>query len=143
MDKAAGLLVDMEKCRGELDIIALGAARLSFEGSYKAAISEYVEAVLYLRFVETGELVAIEGVSSVHYLLGLADLPGELVRRAVYLASKGEKDSVGLIREAVEMIYGKMLEFNFGNGELRKKSDGIKYSLNKLEDLMLELKLRG
>ena len=72
---------------------------------------------------------------------GLADLTGELGRKAVHDAIKKDFNSVLKIRLLVEEIYGEFLKFDLRNGELRKKSDAIKWNLNKLEDLVLSLNL--
>ncbi len=141
LDKAEAFLKDIEAELATLNTIADNNSKLQYEGSYKIAIQEYVEATLYLHFVKTGELKDID-VLAEHYLLGIADLPGELVRKAVFLAGKGKFEEVVKIRDQVDMIYGEMLKFDFRNGELRKKTDGIKYDLRKLEDLVLQLKLR-
>ena len=37
----------------------------------------------------------------------------------------------------------KVSRCDFRNGELRRKFDGIKYDLKKMEDLLLSLKLQG
>jgi hypothetical protein len=36
-----------------------------------------------------------------------------------------------------------MLDFDFRSGELRKKSDAIKWNLKKIEDILYDLKLQG
>ncbi|MBN2367807.1 hypothetical protein JXC34_02220 [Candidatus Woesearchaeota archaeon] len=46
------------------------------------------------------------------------------------------------IKKFVETIYNEFLEFELRNGELRKKSDSIKYNLKKIEEILYELKLR-
>lgn len=125
-----------------LETIASHDTKLQYEGSYKIAVQEYVEAILYLTFVETGEIKPLPNLHSEHYLLGLADLPGELVRRAVFLASQGKIEEVEKIRDAVDNLYGEFLKLDIRGGELRKKADSIKYALNRLQDLVLELKLR-
>ena len=102
---------------------------------------EYVEAILYFNFVKTGKLVELK-VSPEHYILGLADLPGELVRKAVFLAGKGETDKVIKIKDEVDNVYGELLKFDFRDNEIRRKVDSIKYDLRKLEDLVLDLKLK-
>ena len=56
-------------------------------------------------------------------------------------AIKKDFNSVLKIRLLVEEIYGEFLKFDLRNGELRKKSDAIKWNLNKLEDLVLSLNL--
>ena len=112
------------------------------EGSYKVAIQEYVEALLYYEFVTSGKLVELD-VDAEHFVLGLADLPGELTRRAVFLAGKGKTDEVMKIRDAMDLIYGEFLKFDFRENEIRRKVDAVKYELRKMEDLVLDLKLKG
>ena len=142
ISNASKLIKQIESERKKLDLITKHSQKLLFEGSYKVAIQEYVEAILYYNFIKTGKLIDLK-VSATHYILGLADLPGELVRKAVYLAGKGKVDQVIKIKDEVDSIYGELLKFDFRNNEVRKKVDGIKYDLRKLEDLVLDLKLKG
>jgi translin len=142
INSAASLLKQMETEKKKLDSIAKHSQKMACEGSYKIAVQEYVEAVLYFNFVKNGKLVSLS-VAPEHFVLGLADLPGELVRKAVFLAGKGKVDKVIKIKEEVDVIYGEMLKFDFRDNEIRRKVDGIKYDLRKLEDLVLDLKLKG
>ena len=142
LDNAAKLVKQIEQERKVLDTIATHDAKMAYEGSYKIAIQEYVEAILYYEFVRTGKLPDVK-VLAEHYILGLADLPGELVRRAVFLAGKGKVESVVKIRDEIDAIYGELLKFDFRDNEIRRKVDGIKYDLRKMEDLVLDLKLKG
>ena len=50
--------------------------------------------------------------------------------------------AVYIIKELVAEIYEEFLKLNLRNGELRKKSDSIKWNLNKLEDIIYQLELR-
>lgn len=142
MKQAALLLQKIEKERKELDKIAGHSHKMVYEGSYKIALQEYVEAVLYYNFVKSGKLVDLP-VLAEHYILGLADLPGELVRKAVFLAGKGQTEKVLAIKDEVDRIYGELLKFDFRDNEVRRKVDAVKYDLRKLEDLVLDLKLKG
>ncbi|PIN75954.1 hypothetical protein COV17_03455 [Candidatus Woesearchaeota archaeon CG10_big_fil_rev_8_21_14_0_10_36_11] len=142
MKTAAGLLTNIETEKKKLDVIAKKNLRLMGEGSYKVAVQEYVEAVLYYHFVTTGKLKDV-GVLPEHYVLGLADLPGELTRRAVFLAGKGHVDKVVHIKDLVDMIYGELLKFDFRENDIRRKVDAVKYELRKLEDLVLSLRMKN
>lgn len=108
------------------------------------AFQEFVEAVVFYEFIKTGKLVSKKSlkVSAEAYLSGLADLSGELVRKAVKDSINNNLGSVDKIRKLVGDIYGEFLKLNLRNGELRKKSDAIKWNLNKLEDIIFSLKLR-
>ena len=61
--------------------------------------------------------------------------------REIFDAIKKDFDSCLKIKDSVEEIHGEFLKFDLRNGELRKKSDSIKWNLNKLEDLVLSMKL--
>ncbi len=142
LKEAEKLVQQIEKEKKQLEDIAAHSSKMLDEGSYRIAIQEYVEALLYFNFVKNGNFGEIKASADL-FILGLADLPGELVRRAVFLAGKGQVEQVGKIRDEVDKIYGEMLKFDFRDNEIRRKVDGIKYDLRKLEDLVLELKLRG
>ncbi|MBS3116744.1 hypothetical protein J4421_04070 [Candidatus Woesearchaeota archaeon] len=141
MDQAGKLVKQLEKEKQSLDKIAAHSHRMLSEGSYRIAIQEYVEALLYFYFVTNGALADLP-VPAELYIMGLSDLPGELVRKAVFLAGKGEVEKVVKIKDEVDMIYGELLRFDFRENEVRRKVDGVKYDLRKLEDLVLDLKLR-
>ncbi len=142
VSKADSLVKEIEKELKELESIAKHSNKMAYEGSYKIAVQEYVEAILYYHFVKTGKLVDLK-VLAEHYILGLCDLPGELTRRAVYMAGKGRVEEVSRIRDLVDSVYGEFLKFDFRDNEIRRKVDAVKYELRKMEDLMLDLKLKG
>lgn len=118
--------------------------RASGTSMNSVAQQEYVEAMCFYGFVKQQKIPtgAQLKVNTEEYLMGLCDLTGELVRKAVNEAIKQNYKMVYDIKELVEEIYGEFLHFNLRNSELRKKSDSIKWNLNKLEDLMLSIKLR-
>ena len=47
------------------------------------------------------------------------------------------------IKELVHDIYGEFLKLHLRNGELRKKSDAIKWNLKKLEEVMYDISMKG
>jgi translin len=110
-------------------------------GIEKVAVQEYVEALCLYGFVKKKKLLTRKelDVDTESYLLGLCDLTGELVRLAVNQSIKKNKEKALEIKDFVTIIYGEFLKFDFRNGELRKKSDSIKWNLRKLEDLALNL----
>ena len=141
LNEAGKLVKEIEAEKKKLDLIAKHSRKMGSEGSYKVAIQEYAEALLYYHFVKDGKLVELS-VDTEHFILGLNDLPGELVRKAVFLAGKGEVEKVIKIKDEVDMIYGELLKFDFRDNEVRRKFDAVKYDLRKLEDLVLDLKLK-
>ncbi len=144
LKEAEKLIKEIKKEKAELEKITKHSTHLTLEGSYKVALQEYAEALLYFSVVH-GKKLAVRkelDIPTIHYVLGLCDLTGELVRKAVYLASKDRFAEVVEIKELVDQIYGELLSFDFRDQEVRHKFDSVKYDLKKLEDLVLELKLR-
>jgi predicted translin family RNA/ssDNA-binding protein len=113
-------------------------------GIHGVALQEYVEALCYYHFFKFKKIPTRKElkVNSEEYLLGLCDLTGELVRKAVNDVINGKGNNAVEIYNLVEEIYGEFLQFDLRNGELRKKFDSIKWNLNKLQELVLSLKLR-
>ena len=118
---------------------------LKYSPSYKDAVQEYVEALSFLYFVRNKKLITRKelDVDAESYLTGICDLTGELVRKAINSAIAKNFQLSLEIKNFVSELYGEMLKFNFRNGQLRKKFDGIKYDLKKLEDLVYDLKTKG
>ena len=109
------------------------------------AFQEYVEAIAFYEFVKNKKIPtrASLNVSAENYLSGLCDLTGELVRKAVYDVIHKKFDEAVRIKELVHDIYGEFLKFHLRNGELRKKSDSIKWNLKKLEEVMYDISMKG
>ena len=117
---------------------------LASVGAYSEALEEYVEASCYFGLVKNKKLLTAKDldVCTHSYLPGLCDLVGELVRKAVNSSIKEDFDTALEIKDFVAEIYEELMMFDFRNIPARKKFDSIKYSLEKLENLVLELKLK-
>ena len=109
------------------------------------AFQEYVEAIAFYEFVKSKKIPtrASLGVSAEDYLSGLCDLTGELVRKAIYDVIHKKFDEASRIKELVHDIYGEFLKLHLRNGDLRKKSDSIKWNLKKLEEVMYDISMKG
>lgn len=57
--------------------------------------------------------------------------------------TQGDLASIKLCLEVVTELNTKMLEFDFRNGPLRRKYDGLKYALRTIEDIIFELSLQS
>jgi len=117
---------------------------LAAEGSYRAALEEYVEAKLYDRYLADGSVGKVEGehIDYEIYIGGLTDLTGELQRRQVRLATEGKIAEVRKIKEVMEAIVAELLDMDLG-GYLRNKFDQSKNNLRRAEEVLYELSLRG
>jgi len=70
--------------------------------------------------------------------LGFAQV---LSRYAVGRACDNDTASIAVCRTIITQLNAKMLEFDFRNGPLRRKYDGLKYALKNIEDITYELSL--
>lgn len=141
---AGAFVREMQKQLGLLNEYVKKNQKMYHEGSYKVAVQEYVEAMLYYHFVRDNRLMARDelGVETDYYLLGVCDLSGELVRRAIASASKGKYKEAFVIKDMLDRLYEELLKFDIRESELRRKFDSIKYDINKMEELCFELKLK-
>jgi translin len=113
------------------------------EGSYRAALEEYVEASLFYQFLterRIGEIQDVQVEPDV-YIAGMADVPGELLRYATKAATEKDEKAVMECLEAAAEIVGELIEFNLTK-YLRNKFDQAKKAVQKIEYVAYELSLR-
>ncbi|KAG6473901.1 hypothetical protein ZIOFF_067820 [Zingiber officinale] len=122
--------------------------------SYTFAVQEYVEAATLFRFCKSGTLLNLAEINAsllplteesieplqinvLDYLLGLADLTGELMRLAIGRISDGEIEYAEKICQFVRDIYRELtllvpsMDDNF---EMKKKMETMLQSLVKIEN---------
>jgi predicted translin family RNA/ssDNA-binding protein len=114
-------------------------------GSFKVAVQEFVEALCFYELMRSDRIPSNSDLKldPEYYLMGLIDLTGELVRKAINSAINGDYATSVKLKGLVSDLYDELLLFDFAGGELRKKFDSVKYDLKKLDDLVLALKLSG
>ncbi|RLE48194.1 hypothetical protein DRJ25_00485 [Candidatus Woesearchaeota archaeon] len=112
-------------------------------GAITDALEEYTEAECYYSFVKENKIPTIKElkVTPEVYIAGLSDMTGELVRKAINAAINGDYKTSIKIKEFVEELYSELMLFEF-KGQLRKKFDSIKYGLEKVEELVLQIKMK-
>ncbi len=118
-------------------------ADLFDEGSFKAALEEYVEAELFLSFVEGKKISKIKDlkIDSDIYIGGLCDVPGEILRFAIKAATERNIIEVKRCYKMVEEIINELIDMNL-TGYNRQKFDQAKQALNKLQQVVYEVSLK-
>ena len=112
-------------------------------GAYTEAVEEYIEALTfhnYLtgrksglpKFVEAGPEEVIAGIS---------DFTGELVRKAVTSASVENLHMIVSYKKEIEYVAEELTKIGF-RGKLRQKYDEVERNLNKMENIVYDLKLK-
>ncbi|KAI9367975.1 Translin [Aspergillus egyptiacus] len=77
------------------------------------------------------------------YLLALISMVEELARLAVNSVTLGDYDRPMQISNFIKDLFSGFQLLNLKNDILRKRSDGIKYSVKKVEDVVYDLSLRN
>ncbi len=113
------------------------------EGSLKAAQEEFVEAQLFMNFIDNKKVskVANLNIEEGVFLAGLCDLPGELYRYAIKAATNKDETMVKKCAEASNEIIGELIEFDL-TSYLRNKFDQAKQANSKIEKVVYDISLQ-
>lgn len=103
-----------------------------FYNSGAQGLQEYVEALSLWKFLREGRLPMLDeaGVDVMTYLMGVADIAGELGRRANEELVRRNIKAAEELKAAVERLYLDMLSLEPRDFELRKKVDYISNQAN-------------
>ncbi|MEJ1284287.1 translin-associated factor X [Cricetulus griseus] len=145
-----------------------------FHRAVTTGLQEYVEAVSFQHFIKTRSLISVEEINKqltftteesktpssdgqdkqlvtwrlkitpVDYLLGVADLTGELMRMCINSVGNGDIDTPFEVSQFLRQVYdGFSFIGNTGPYEVSKKLYTLKQSLAKVENACYALKVRG
>jgi predicted translin family RNA/ssDNA-binding protein len=111
-------------------------------------VEDYVRLLAYRHFLATGTLLSPTETAHVatdeEYLAGACmGLCHDLARYGLGRATARDVASVTAARNLIQALLEYLLKFDFRNGYLRRKYDGIKYALKSLETIMYELSVTG
>lgn len=138
LEQARALLVN--------ELLPLTVEQPSLRSSLSGAIEEYCESVILARFLKTGELPLsaddkLSFATRDEYLGGVLDFAGELGRWAVLQATDRKIEEVKRARDCVDTLYYALSSFDLRNGNLRRKTDALRWTRSKMETLVYELTL--
>lgn len=144
MAEAGIKLAEAKKGLLQLEKMAKKDKRTFEEGTYREAVEEYVEAVLFHQFLQKKKIGPVAGVQVEPqvFVAGLCDVPGELYRYAIKAATSKDTAMVMRCMEAAQDIIGELIECNLTK-YLRTKFDQAKQAVGKLEIVVYELSLRS
>lgn len=111
IEDAENLLKEASGNLSKLDEISKTYPDLYYSGLVNSAFEEYAEANLFLKIISEGKFVGPReiGVPSESYVLGLADVIGELRRRSLDLIRKGNVRDAEKCLEIMETIYAEII----------------------------------
>ncbi|MDD2757801.1 MAG: hypothetical protein PHD72_00300 [Patescibacteria group bacterium] len=127
----------------ETGAVASSDERLTGEGSYRAALEEYVEAILFNQCLSGEKIGAIAdlNIDPDIYIGGLCDVPGELYRYAIKSATEKKFDRVKECYQIAEEIITELVDMDL-TGYNRQKFDQAKQALQKLEQVVYEVSMK-
>ncbi|MBI4281087.1 hypothetical protein HY628_02740 [Candidatus Uhrbacteria bacterium] len=135
------LLGEAEKLLGAVGNQFKQEPALEFEGAYRAALEEFVEARLFGQFLSKKSLGAVPSFQAIDpevYLGGLADLTGELVRYGVGRATVYDIKEVHRAKETLDQVMTFLVGLDL-TGYLRTKYDQAKNSARRMEEIVYQM----
>ncbi|MBS1266390.1 MAG: hypothetical protein MAG795_00357 [Candidatus Woesearchaeota archaeon] len=143
MDKAEEYKKEIEQKYNEVKSMAQN--ELGSIGAFRVAAQEYVEAIGYYCYVLNKDIPNHKSlnVSPKHYLSGLCDIPGEVIRKTVNDITEGKTDSVFDAKKFISELYDELLKFDFRRSYLRKGFDRVRHNLSKIEELSLKVVMKN
>ncbi len=140
----------MERCEDatmKLLSLASGYPQLLYTGLVNNAVSEYVEARLFISIVVEGRLpgygeLAGRGVPLVPYLQGLGDLVGEIKRLSLELVREGRYNDAWALLEVAEAVYLELQSLDYPDALLpgvRRKADVARRIVDDLKAMLVDL----
>ena len=110
---------------------------------YKEAVEEYIEAITFYNFLtkpNKGVPKFVE-VKPEEIIAGICDFTGELLRRAITIASVENFKQIGEYKKIIENIAEQLTKIGF-KGKLRQKYDEVERNLSRIEDIIYDIKLK-
>jgi len=117
---------------------------------YIAAFTQWLENNTLITFKEVNELFveSTEDFAGItieleDYLIGLSALPNELSRLCVNSVISENYSLPLKVSAFVNELYAGFRLLNLKNDNLRKRYDGIKYDVKKIEEILYDISIRG
>ncbi|XP_057549363.1 uncharacterized protein LOC130827612 [Amaranthus tricolor] len=127
-----------------------------YHNDWKSETQTVVSVLAFIHWLETGNLLlhpeAQEklglitpefGLDIEDYLVGICFMSNELPRYVVNRVTHGDYDSPRKVLNFLTDLYAAFRMLNLRNDFLRKKFDGMKYDLKRVEEVYYDVKIRG
>jgi predicted translin family RNA/ssDNA-binding protein len=130
-----------------LTLVSPEADRIPRDANFASRIEDFVRLKAFSFFLQTGRLLPpshCQFATDEEFLAGACmGLAADLARYGMGRATVRDAASVKMASNLVHDIMDQLLQFDFRNGNLRRKYDGTKYALKTLETLLYELSITG
>ena len=130
-----------------------------YHDHWRLVLQQFVFLVAFVTYLEKEELVSREDVATAlgikiiwnegfhldldDYLIGVLNLASELSRLCVNCVIAGDYDTPKKIGDFMSDLDAAFRLLNLKNDAVRKRFDGLKYDLKKVEEVVYDLQIRG
>ncbi|KAK9058795.1 hypothetical protein SSX86_023638 [Deinandra increscens subsp. villosa] len=158
----------LEKAKTQIDVLKKLFSQLSeivrespgqyyrYHGDWRTEAQQVVSLFAFMHWLETGELLVhteVEerlglnasefGLDVEDYLIGICFMSNELPRYVVNQVTAGDYDCPRKVLKFLTDLHASFRLLNLRNDFLRKKFDGMKYDLRRVEEVYYDVKIRG
>ncbi|XP_073009297.1 uncharacterized protein [Typha latifolia] len=158
----------LEKAKAQIEVIKGLFGRLAeilkecpgqyyrFHGDWRSETQMVVSLLAFMHWLETGVLLmhaeaemklgldsSYFGLDIEDYLTGLCFMSNELPRYVVNQVTAGNYDCPRKVLRFLTDLHAAFRMLNLRNDFLRKKFDGMKYDLRRVEEVYYDVKIRG
>ncbi|KAL6141953.1 hypothetical protein ACLB2K_060238 [Fragaria x ananassa] len=127
-----------------------------YHGDWKSETQTVVSLLAFMHWLETGTLLLHNeaeetlglngsefGLDVEDYLVGICFMSNELPRYVVNQVTAGDYDCPRKVMKFLTDLHASFRLLNLRNDFLRKKFDGMKYDLRRVEEVYYDVKIRG
>ncbi|KAJ6362575.1 hypothetical protein OIU78_002888 [Salix suchowensis] len=127
-----------------------------YHGDWRSETQTVVSLLTFMHWLETGNLLmhseaeeklglnSLEfGLDIEDYLIGVCFMSNEMPRYVVNQVTNGDYDCPRKVLKFLTDLHAAFRMLNLRNDFLRKKFDGMKYDLRRVEEVYYDVKIRG
>jgi predicted translin family RNA/ssDNA-binding protein len=142
-DEAKKLLTATQEKFKEVNTIAKSEKRALEENFYQEAIEEFIEAFTLFNYLQkpAKKLPKYIQVTPEQMIGGICDFTGELVRKAVNAAGKGDIKILEKYHREIEEVAEELTKIGF-KGKLRQKYDEVERNYRRMEQILYDVRLK-
>lgn len=158
----------LEKAKSQIDVLKEKYKQLAdilggypgqyyrYHGDWKSETQTVVSMLAFAHWLETGKLLEHKEAEEMlglngpefnldveDYLVGVCFMSNELPRYVVNQVTAGDYDCPRNVLKFLTELHAAFRMLNLRNDLLRRKFDGMKYDLRKVEEVYYDVKIRG
>ncbi|KAL7170185.1 hypothetical protein ACSBR2_035109 [Camellia fascicularis] len=114
-----------------------------YHGDWRSETQTVVSLLGFMHWLETGMNTSEFGLDIEDYLIGICFMSNEMPRYVVNQVTAGDYDCPRKVLKFLTDLHAAFRMLNLRNDLLRKKFDGMKYDLRRVEEVYYDVKIRG